>query len=51
VNGMTIQILRFADDKAIRAQDEINLKRTLESLDYILKSTYKIRINRKKLKF
>ena len=38
VKGMRIQMLRFADDIAITAQDEINLKRTLESLDDILKS-------------
>jgi hypothetical protein len=30
------------------AQDEINLKRALECLDDILKSNYKIKINRKK---
>jgi len=33
VNRMRIQMLRFADDIAIIAQDEINLKRALESLD------------------
>jgi hypothetical protein len=36
------------------AQDEINLKRALESLDDILKSKYKMKINRKqeqKLRF
>jgi len=33
VNGMRRQMLRFADDIAIIAQDEINLKRALESLD------------------
>ena len=47
VNGMRIQMLRFADDIEIIAQDEINLKRTLESLDDILKSNYKMKINRK----
>lgn len=31
VNGMRIQILRFADDIAIVVQDETNLKRALES--------------------
>ena len=41
-------MLRFADDIAIIAQDEINLKRALESLDDILKSNYKMKINRKK---
>ena len=35
-------MLRFADDILVIAQDEINLKRALESLDYILKSNYKI---------
>jgi len=44
-----IQMLRFADDIAIVAQDEINLKRALESLDNILKSNYKMKINRKKV--
>jgi len=43
-------MLRFADDIAIIAQDKINLKRALESLDIILKSNYKIKINRKKQK-
>jgi len=41
-------MLRFADDIAIIAQGEINLKRALESLDDILKSNYKVKINRKK---
>ena len=48
VNGMRIQTLRFANDIAIKAQDEINLKTALESLDDILKSNYKMKINRKK---
>jgi len=39
-------MLRFADDIAIIAQGELNLKRTLESLDDILKSSYKIKIER-----
>jgi len=34
--------------KFISAQDEINLKRAFESVDDILKSTYKTKINRKK---
>ena len=50
VNGVRIQRLRFADDIAIIAQGEINLKRALESLDDILKSNYKMKINRKKQK-
>jgi hypothetical protein len=37
VNGMRIQMLRFADDIAIVVQDELNLKRALECLDDILK--------------
>jgi hypothetical protein len=41
-------MLRFADDIAIKAQDEMNLKRTLESSDDILKINYKMEINRKK---
>jgi len=49
VNGVRIQMLRFADYIAIIVQDEINLKRALESLDDILKSNYKMKINRKKI--
>jgi len=41
VNEMRIQVLRFADNIAIIAQGEINLKRALESLDVILKVTTK----------
>jgi len=37
--------MRFADDIAIIAQDEINLKRALESLEDVLKSNYKLKIN------
>ena len=48
MNGLRIQMLRFADDIAIIAQNEINLKRALENLDDILKSNYKMKINRKK---
>jgi hypothetical protein len=33
---------------ATNQQDEINLKRSLESLDVILKSNYKMKNNRKK---
>jgi hypothetical protein len=47
VNRMRIQMVRFADDIAIIAQDEINLERALECLDDILKSNYKTKINRK----
>jgi len=35
VNGVRIQMLRFAEDIAIIAQDEMNLKTALESLNYI----------------
>ena len=45
---MRIKVLRFADDIAIIAQEETNLKRALESLDDILKNNYKMKINRKK---
>jgi len=41
-------MLRFADDIGIIAQDEINLKRALESLDDILQNNYKIKIKKKK---
>jgi hypothetical protein len=43
-------MVRFAYDIAIIAQDEINLKRALESLYDILKSNYKIKMNKKKWK-
>ena len=46
VNGVRrIQMLRFADDIVVIAQDEINLNRALESLDAILKSNYKMKMN------
>jgi hypothetical protein len=48
VNRMRIQVLRFADGIAIIAQDEINLKRALESIDDILKSNYKMKKKKKK---
>ena len=41
VNGVRIQMVRFADGTVIIAQDEMNLKRTLESLDGISKVTAK----------
>jgi putative protein kinase ArgK-like GTPase of G3E family len=47
VNEIRIKILRFADVIAIIAQDEIHFKRALESLDFILKSDYKMKINKK----
>jgi len=46
VNGVRINMPRFADDIVIIAQEEINLKRALESLDDILKGNYKMKINR-----
>jgi hypothetical protein len=48
VNGMRIRMLKFADDIALIAQEKTNLKRALESFDDILKSNYKLKINRKK---
>jgi hypothetical protein len=48
VNGMGMQMVRFADDVTIIAQDEINLKRALECLDDILNSKYKMKMNRTK---
>jgi len=45
---MRIQMLRFADDIVIIVQDEVNLKRALESLDDISESDYKMKSNRKK---
>ena len=48
VDGMRMQMLKFAVDIAIVAQDEVNLKRAIESLDDVLKSSHKSKINRKK---
>ena len=50
MNGVRIQMVRFADGTVIIAQDEINFKRALESLDDVLKSNYKMKINWKKQK-
>jgi hypothetical protein len=50
VNGMRIEVLRITDDIAIIAQDKINFKRALESLDFILERDYKVEVNRKKQK-
>jgi hypothetical protein len=44
---LPLQMLRFSDDIVIIAQDEINLKRALGSLDDILKSKYKMKIYKK----
>ena len=41
-------MLRFADGIVIIVPYEINLKRALENLDGILKSNYKVKINKKK---
>ena len=49
VNGVRIQMVRFADSTVIIAQDEINLKRTLENLNDI-KNNYKMKINWKNQK-
>ena len=49
VNGVRIQMISFADDIAIIVQDEINLRRELESLDDILKSNYEMKMNRIKI--
>ena len=46
MNGVRIHMVRFADDIEIIARDEINLKRTLDSLDDIFKINYKMEINR-----
>jgi len=46
LNGMDIQMLRFADDIAIKAQEKINLKRALERLYDILNSNYTLKISR-----
>jgi hypothetical protein len=41
INGMRIEMLMFADDTAIMAQVEINLKRALEIINDVLKVTTK----------
>jgi hypothetical protein len=51
VNGVRREMLRFADDIAIIAQEEIHLKRAVESLDNILKCNYEMKINRIKIVF
>jgi hypothetical protein len=43
---MEIQMVKYADDIAVRAQGEIHLKRASECLDGVLKSNYKMKINR-----
>ena len=48
-NGVRVLMVMFADDIAIIVQDEINLKRALESLGDIVSSSYKMKINRIKI--
>uniref|UniRef100_A0A8D8RFD8 Craniofacial development protein 2 n=1 Tax=Cacopsylla melanoneura TaxID=428564 RepID=A0A8D8RFD8_9HEMI len=43
-----IQMLRFADDIAVLAPDEFNLKRTLEFMDEVLTEQYHMKINMSK---
>jgi len=50
VNGVRIQKLRLADGIAIKAQDEINFKKVLESLDDMLQVTTKLKLTGKKPK-
>uniref|UniRef100_A0A8D9E3Z3 Craniofacial development protein 2 n=1 Tax=Cacopsylla melanoneura TaxID=428564 RepID=A0A8D9E3Z3_9HEMI len=47
LNGLRIQMLRFADDIAVLAPDEMNLRRILEIMDDIFKK-YHMNINMKK---
>lgn len=44
LNGVRIQMLRFADDIALLAPDESNLKRSLECMNEVL-TEYKMKIN------
>jgi hypothetical protein len=48
VNGMRMQMLRFADGIAIIAQDELNLIRSLGSLGNILNINYTMKMKMKK---
>ncbi|KAI5728729.1 hypothetical protein M8J77_020289 [Diaphorina citri] len=47
LNGLRVQMLRFADDIAVIAPDEYNLKRVLENMNEILED-YKMKINMSK---
>ncbi|KAI5734139.1 hypothetical protein M8J77_003012 [Diaphorina citri] len=47
LNGVRVQMLRFADDIAVLAPDEQNLKRSLECMDEVL-NKYKMKINMRK---
>ncbi|KAI5715577.1 hypothetical protein M8J77_018806 [Diaphorina citri] len=44
LNGVRIQMLRFADDIALLAPDEFNLKRSLECMNEVL-AEYKMKMN------
>ncbi|KAI5724481.1 hypothetical protein M8J77_003182 [Diaphorina citri] len=47
MNGIRTQMLRFADDIAVLAPDEFNLKRSLESMNEVFEE-YKMKINMSK---
>lgn len=48
VNGVRVQMLRFADDIAIVAQDKRSLERALNTLHDILRNEYDMEINKVK---
>ncbi|KAI5714823.1 hypothetical protein M8J77_005970 [Diaphorina citri] len=48
LNGVRIQMLRFADDIALLAPDEFNLKRSLECMNEVL-AEYKMKMNMTKI--
>lgn len=47
LSGRRVQMLRFADDIAVLAPDEFNLKRSLETMNEVFEK-YRMRINMKK---
>uniref|UniRef100_A0A8D8YBS6 Craniofacial development protein 2 n=1 Tax=Cacopsylla melanoneura TaxID=428564 RepID=A0A8D8YBS6_9HEMI len=47
LSGKRVQMLRFADDIAVLAPDEFNLKRSLETMNEVFEK-YRMRINMKK---
>lgn len=47
LNGRRVQMLRFADDIAVLAPDEFNLKRSLETMNEVFER-FNIKINMKK---
>uniref|UniRef100_A0A8D8X5H0 Craniofacial development protein 2 n=1 Tax=Cacopsylla melanoneura TaxID=428564 RepID=A0A8D8X5H0_9HEMI len=47
LSGRRVQMLRFADDIAVLAPDEFNLKRSLETMNEVFEK-YKMKINMKK---